>query len=352
MNKRNWGKLRHWFWPMLAAITLLLRALATLNPTVTNTVYRNGIYQAYTWVMDLLFGWLPFPLFFVLPFFLIWFIWKRWKTWRSRGRWALWSFTDAICMLLVWFLWSWGFNYTCPNLKELNHWNLTTSSPEELFALVDKCGANIVRLNETKGPFPQVSTDQVEARIPAIRSAQKQWIAEVGLSNFRNVPVHAVLPAGSLHALDISGIYLPFTAQGHADAGAHWVPLTFTLAHEMSHGYGITDEGEANLAAFACLYNSGEPTLEYVAWITLLRHALGQFRRLDPEHYPQVKGSCPPVALELLEQIKRHQLQYEPLFPEVSEAMNDAFLKQQGVQSGVSSYNELVALVYASGTLK
>lgn len=296
-------------------------------------------------------GWLPFPLAILLPFVLGVFIWKRSKTWRRRVRWRIWALLDGTCMLGIWFLWSWGFNYACPNLKTLNSWELSEANSADLSAIVDSCNSAIMAIWAQEPEKANFDLEQVEAWVPLMALSQKHWLDQVGLPNHRTVPVHA-LPEGCLHKLAIGGIYLPFSGQGHADAAAHWVPLAFTLAHEMSHGYGITDEGEANLAAYRTLQNSELPALHCAAWTTLLRHTLGQVRRRFPESVENIRGRCSPEVLVFLEEIRNHQKRHKPWFPGVSEAVNDAYLKQQGVKSGVDSYDEFVALVRASGPLR
>ena len=61
-----------------------------------------------------------------------------------------------------------------------------------------------------------------------------------------------------MRAMDIEGLFSPWTGEALADADAPPGSLPFTCVHELMHLKGIADEGQANIAAYRlCLEEGG-----------------------------------------------------------------------------------------------
>ena len=52
-----------------------------------------------------------------------------------------------------------------------------------------------------------------------------------------------LFPKGLLLRISTAGVYIPFTGEGHIDAGLHHLQLPFVMAHEMSHATASGEKG-------------------------------------------------------------------------------------------------------------
>lgn len=122
---------------------------------------------------------------------------------------------------------------------------------------------------------------------------------------------------------------------------------TFTIAHEIAHGHGVTGEADANFVAYLACVNSGEPLAQYAAEYVLWRHLASEVRSHYPEEVAHQLAAAIPEALRKdREAIWRNHYQYKGYFPEISDAINDTYLKVQGVTAGTEDYDRFVNLYF------
>ena len=154
-----------------------------------------------------------------------------------------------------------------------------------------------------------------------------------------------IKPAGILFRFGISGIYLPFTGEANIDAANPVLEKPFTLAHEMCHGLGWTDEGTCNFLAYLACTQSTHSFLKYSGYISYFRYAAPAYRRVNNEDYKKFRETLSPEFRRDLDSINKTIQKYPLWFS--SDALNDTFLKSQGVKAGINSYNQVILLVRA-----
>lgn len=103
-------------------------------------------------------------------------------------------------------------------------------------------------------------------------------------------------------ALDVSGIFSPWTGEVLVDPAAPPALMPFTRVHELMHLRGIADEGAANIAAYeACMRAGGAWARSAQLWA--LRYALQRLFEAAPDAasaYPAPEapvGSSPSPTL-------------------------------------------------------
>ncbi len=115
---------------------------------------------------------------------------------------------------------------------------------------------------------------------PEITSAVETYLHSNGWLTNGNVKCVETGGNGLLRKLGASGIYIPYTGQGHCDATYTDHVKLMIKAHETAHGYGITDEGEADYVAFMSMWNIEQKAeidsvtikeFKYSALLSLLR---------------------------------------------------------------------------------
>lgn len=244
----------------------------------------------------------------------------------------------------------WGFNYARMPLEEKVGMEVSALSLAEL-----KTEANRV-LQEASQSRALIdgATDSalLEDHFPENLEEHMRVHLELALVNL-GYPAHGevrcrvIRPNGWMRGLGIQGIYNPFTGEGNVDGAADPRNLPFTMAHEMAHGYGFTNEGTCNFLAFLACMESKNPFIQYCGWENLLRYCRAELRDLDPTYYDQFVENMP----EGIKSDRKHTIalaQQHPMwFENFSRGVNDIYLKAQGIEAGTKSYDRLVSMAAA-----
>jgi hypothetical protein len=325
------------WWPLIGGVlAFLVGRLLAQFPEFTETVYRNTVFNSYRWIWDTTLGWIPFPVMLLVLLFYFVYAFVLW-----RRRW-LFNYTPWFRLplnflggLVLWFYLAWGFNYSAPGLVDklnidrpsrVNWDDLKTRATQE--ALDARAQFDTLRLQET-----EISA----AEELAIHNAVRSFLRDAEVATPGRVRVRVISLNGWMRRIGISGIYSPFSGECHVDGSYPLLQQWFTMAHEIAHGYGITDEGECNFVAFMALQSSSDEAFVYSAWFSLLL-----------ELVPRNEIESLPTALRgdrLM--LRANAEKYPPLIPRLAEKTNHLYLKSQGVEGGIDSYSRWPQLVYA-----
>lgn len=187
-------------------------------------------------------------------------------------------------------------------------------------------------------PFIEIEN---EARV-----RQEALLDDWGKPTFGRVRIRS-LPRGSLLRLRTSGIYIPHVFEGHIDNGIYYKQKPFTLAHEMAHGYGYTDESVCNFIGYLTCTQSDLPQLQYSAELAYWRYLAKYYKYWYPEQWQLDYEQLHPDIKEDLAQIRHHILRYKDIMPKMRDVIYDNYLKSHGVKAGIKSYDEMIHLVAA-----
>ena len=83
--------------------------------------------------------------------------------------------------------------------------------------------------------------------------------------------------------LNISGIYIPFTAEANVNRMTPDTHLPFTMCHEAAHRLGVAREDEANFVAFLACINSENIQYNYSGYLCAYVYALNALQSVDRE---------------------------------------------------------------------
>ncbi|GGF33631.1 DUF3810 domain-containing protein [Echinicola rosea] len=346
---------RNWTWVFLGVLCLVIRYFAVRFPEATERIYSREFFPAIRNIIDITVSRLPFPtvyLFFlgVLVSFGL-FIWKV----RKRVGWKGKLLFSGRCVLnfggflVFFFLVLWGFNYQrVPIFQQLGLKPMAL----EKETLVNEMVLTRDLLHQIR---PNISDDTVAigSTLPygelenVVRANIRENLYMMGL-NFTGHPrTKQLYPDGLLRKLGILGIYFPFVGESYIDPTLHPLEKPFTIAHEMAHSYGVTNEGEANFIGWVICSHSDNPLLQYSGHLRLLSYQLNDLYRLDPAGYRQFLTTMDKGLRNDLIDISENHRQIKAFSLELSRRSNDLFLKAQGVKAGVKSYAQLPMLAYA-----
>ena len=145
--------------------------------------------------------------------------------------------------------------------------------------------------------------------------------------------------------MGFSGYLNPLTGEAQVD---HLIPetnLPFTCSHEIAHQLGIASESEANFVGFLAAINHEDPYFQYSAYILVLRYALFDIRRYDPELFQNYLNRIPKGIIKNMRESdefwKKYENPIEPLF----KLFYDNYLKYNQQKDGLESYNQIMGLV-------
>lgn len=345
-------------WLLFGLGTLLLNLLAHQFPVQVEQWYSRGLFQAVRVAIDWSTARLPFPTFYlfwlaVLAFWVVMFR-RRPRVGALRVKFGYWlsRLLGFAGFLVGFFFWMWGFNYARVPMvqqigldvqpidsvvlwQELQAETATTDSLRHLLMGNDTSAINDQRF------WPNHAEDTV-------RAAVEKWLLAEGFPVNGHVRGRFIYPEGTLFKFGASGIYWPFVGEGNLEAGMHPLRKLPAMAHEMSHGYGFTDEGACNFIAYVACFNHPNHYLAYCARLDYWSTLASACRWTNPEQYDrQFKPNIPRGMVADIHAIHRQNSKFNELAPELRYDVYDAYLKAQGIAAGMLNYDEVLLLVRA-----
>ncbi len=157
-------------------------------------------------------------------------------------------------------------------------------------------------------------------------------------------PAKASRVSFALSRLQLSGYFFPWTGEALINDQMPRSLWPRVVAHELAHQRGFARENEATVMGVLACLASDDPRVFYSG-------VLGLFAALDRD-FAEVDQDARRLLWEGLPDRVRSDFRAETEFwasykgpaGAVSERVNDAYLKAQGIESGVVSYSETVQL--------
>ena len=315
--------------------------------------YLNGVFPKLRMMYDATFGRLPFavvylaaPLITGLFLYQIWKILKE-RTWVALGNFLMFFIQFALCIYLL-FYWCWAFNYKNQPLRD--HLLLPKISTDSMkvydeamhildliVPLRDSISRDTVALD--KSYFPADTEDK-------LRNSLIEILQGWNLPHQGKVRVRTLRPDGILLRFSTAGIYIPFLFEGHIDDGLAYIHRPFVMAHEMAHGYGITDEGDCNFIAVLVCANADDPYIRYSGLLAYWRYLANSLVRIAPGLGAKVIDARPVSIVNDVNHIRERVNSYPDLMPNYRDIIYDTYLKSHGVTGGLESYGAVVNMMY------
>jgi len=147
--------------------------------------------------------------------------------------------------------------------------------------------------------------------------------------------------------LKISGVYSPYTFEANVNTAGPDFLKGATMMHEQSHLRGFMNEAEANFIAYLACIRSYDDYFRYSGTAFALLHSMNALYSADYELWYELRIKYP----QYLDADMRAQNAYidahDTKVAEVSNAVNDTYLKLNDQKDGVRSYGKMVDLLLA-----
>jgi Protein of unknown function (DUF3810) len=355
MMQKNNFLVKSYLGILMGIVTLIVHGLSVwICIDCFFSIYEKVLFPGIRLVYDYTVGYLPFPFVYVVFSFLIYLVFKSIQKYvrsplktlhklKLVGR----DFLNFIGWVVFVFYFSWGFNYYQSSIeKQLALPDLAVDSTDVMSELAEIT----LLLNDARSKISK-DTSKLEMNLDwtsleqSIRTAQEEMISTWGKPTQGRVRIRALRPQGLLLRFSTAGIYIPFAFEGHVDPGMNQIQWPFTMAHEMAHGYGYTDEGACNFIGFLTCMRSDVPEIRYSGLMGYWRYLFFDIRNRNPELAKQTYETLTKGVKNDLKAIREDLNKYPDLMPVIRDKIYDSYLKSHGVSSGLQSYNEITIQV-------
>jgi len=330
---------------------LLMGIIFFFFPVLAEKLYGEWIFPSIRLFFNVLSFISPIP---IVYFFISWVLFLSWKNiavWMKGRKKIIPFFYDLFyfCLFMAAiFYWFWGMNYFRSN--EVERLGLHPEAVDKV-RLTDWTKSWTEKVNQSRTLL--IQNEQERQGFIFSRKTLKtelevgfqQLMRDHGFIEYRHLPILFWRPKGLWLRNSAAGFYFPFTGEATLDSGLHPFQVPFTMAHEMAHAIGFTDEGVCNLLALIVCLRSEDPFIRYSGKLTFWRYLARELRRLDPEFYSTVYNEIlTEVVKEDLKSIHENSLKYADWFPGLQRKVYDTYLRAHGITEGVSSYSEVLML--------
>ncbi|MDE7057591.1 MAG: DUF3810 domain-containing protein [Lachnospiraceae bacterium] len=265
--------------------------------------------------------------------------WKRW----------LWTLLVRVCkVVVVWafvFTLTCGLNYHRTPFSKLAQLPMGESSVEELEELC------LWLTEEIEKIAPLIATDE-EGRCALpdkMRTLTRQAMEDLG-EQYPQLggwypKAKPVLTWPVLSYESLEGVFGPYTMEAHYNPNipAHNQPAV--LCHELSHLKGFMREDEANYIAYLACTGSENANLRYSGLLLAYTHSINALYYADYERFVRVRIQLCEQAEQDYAYHKTYWKQFEGPVSEISDKVNDTYLKVNAQSEGTKSYGRMVDLL-------
>lgn len=341
-QKFEWLHRRSLVWVVLAVIVLMMSWW--LPVSVVESFYYRGIFRLIRVTYDFILGWIPVPMIYLVVLIVIARI-LMWSREMKKGiAYQLTRLVGGVAFIVAAFYIVWAFNYKQIQLQDrlgIVLEDVTLADLEREFLV-----ATQELQKEAEGLAEDYTSDEAISSLKVtdkdLRDEVEKALADLDLPNSGNVRVRQLWPKGFLLRWSTAGIYIPHAFEGHIDQGMLSVQKPFTMAHEMAHGYGVTDEGACNFIAWLACRQSNNKWIRFSGAFTYWRYAAAE---MPNDSVKKVIDSLPPVVSRALYLVRENDKKYPDIMPQIRDAIYSTYLKRHGVKGGLRSYNYVVMMV-------
>lgn len=145
----------------------------------------------------------------------------------------------------------------------------------------------------------------------------------------------------------ICGVYCPYTGEPNVDIDMPLITIPSTICHEMAHQRGYSREDEANYISYLACINHPDNDFKYSGVVLALQYSIKALSKVDKDKYTEVKKSLSSGVLRDLQFEYDYWHRHDGVVENVSNNINNLYLKSNGQGDGVQSYGRIVDILLA-----
>lgn len=350
---------------LLFPLGCLLVILARQSPEWTERLYSGSVYPVLAGTLGAVTSIFPFSIMELLIcgmiaavlFLLVWEAAHAVRVRKGKAQpvvtnWKQLGIRAAnlvSCILFVAVIMG-GLNYYRPEFTVFSGLTVRESTTEELAALCRELTekANILRqevFKDVDGVMRLSGRYRDTARTAKETFGRLAEDYEV-LPNL-NITPKPVLNSWWMSMLQITGIFIEFTYEANINVAAPDYSIPATMCHELAHTRGFMREDEANFIAYLACEKSDSAEFQYSGVMLALVYSIDRLYAADGDAYYEVSEMMYEGVRRDFADNNAYWAQYEGPVAEVSQAVNNTYLKVNNQRDGVQSYGRMVDLLLA-----
>jgi hypothetical protein len=335
-------------------------------PWFVEVAYARGVSLQISRALSIVTGLIPVSLAaFIVPglvlYLLVPFVLGSIRVLRGQRRWldaaraGAQRLATLVALATAVFYVTWGLNYARAPLQTRLGWPAMERPADEAAArqLTDEIATLATELVEaTNNRYraiagsddlgrPSAPPDPARAVDASFDEAFVRVQRELGLEPAIAAPRGPAKPypvSNILSHLQLTGFYFPWTGEANYNSASPASGQPHTVAHEKAHQRGIALEDEANFVGYLVCVLSDDPYAQYSGYFFAQRQLLAELAARDPGRARALVARRVRGVQRDLEFINEYWQQFDGVAGRVSHAVNDRYLKSQGVRAGVRSY--------------
>lgn len=347
---------RTWIF-VLFPISLILSLLAE-NSAAFSEFYAVNIYPFISKPINYITSKLPFYLgeFMILAAvisgigFIVFYIFLFLTRAGRRKEYLIKFILNIMCILCIVyfdFTVSCGINYHRYTFAQRYNYKLEPSSKEDLAGLCTEL-ANMA--NELRENISDSEIVQIEDFTKMAQTAYESYIKAAQLYPTLKTRYAAPKPiffSKFMSELNLTGIFFSatFEANVNTDSPAFLIPSA--MCHELSHVQGYMREDEANYISYLVCTLSDDDYFKYSGTMLAYIHAVNALYAADTAAYSEVFEILNDKVKADISINNAYWRGFKGKAAEVSNKVNDTYLKVNALQDGVKSYGRMVDLLLA-----
>ena len=347
---------------------ILLNIITKKVPNLVEKYYSNGINIYVIRFISKIFSIFSFSLFEILIymailFILVFFVYLIYLIMKNHDK-ALVYLKNSILNIIsiagiIYFLFVilWGINYNRMDLKYslIADYNISYNEnikdvnydEEDLINLyeflVKKCNDTRTNVLEDDKNVMKCNTNRSEVLKRANNGYDNVEILNLNKRG-NYAPAKTILNSKLLCYTGITGIYSPFTGEANVNISSPDIYIPFTTLHEMAHQRGYASEDECNFLAYIACINNEDYDFQYSGYILALKYTASALAKVDYDKFKELSSNLSQSVKNDLKNSNDFWKKYEGKVNEISDKMNNNYLKANGIEEGTDSYGEVVNL--------
>lgn len=261
-------------------------------------------------------------------------------------KWASGLFLTASVLLFLYVM-NCGINYKSDSFSEQAGLYTSEYTADDLkqvcIRLTDEVNARADRVKRDGSGVMQLAGPEGDEAVEAMKQLGTHYPELAGYYP----PPKKLLLSQILSYQGLTGIYLPFTVEANYNKDMTPYNIPFTACHELSHLRGFMQEEEANFIAFLACKDAGRVDFQYSGYLSGWVYSMNALHRADAEAWEEVRPLLGGNVEADLKANNQFWAKYDGAVAEVSNKVNDTYLKANGQSDGVQSYGRMVDLIVA-----
>lgn len=340
----------------------IITKYAENNPDWTEQVYSHSVYP----VLSTAVGFLPSQVSFsvtewlVMLFllfslgYIVYYVRKAIISKEERGMVVYHGVVGvAVICSLIYFCFTAlsGLNYHRYAFSDDAGYYVEPFSNEELVELCMSLAEDIVQIRKELGedtdlfaPGPGDFDYYAQHSVLAIQMLAEQY--PVLDRSLYSAPKPVVMSELMSYA-GIAGVFFPFTLESNINVNEPFFMLPVTMAHELAHQCGFMHEDDANFIAYLACKQQDDPIMLYSGLFLAFKHSISALEEIAPDQASEITSSLSQAVLRDMLQNEQYLARYEGIISNISNIVNDLYLKTNNQADGVDSYARMVDLLLA-----